>query len=96
MFAETAIVAYRQYFTDQGKQTSVFRFRLQQTNRSSPLLFSVCSKQQKLPFSVSFHVYKIYIYMETAAYMNICCHSRQKTEAQAIILNPFTVPSMCK
>jgi hypothetical protein len=32
MFAETAIVDYHFSFADQGKQTSVFHFRLQQTN----------------------------------------------------------------
>jgi hypothetical protein len=35
-FAETAIVDYRLSFADQGKQTSVFRFRLLQTNGSLP------------------------------------------------------------
>jgi hypothetical protein len=28
-FAETAIIAYRFLFADQGKQTSIFRFCLQ-------------------------------------------------------------------
>jgi hypothetical protein len=32
VFAETAIVEYPFLFADQGKQTSVFRFRLQKTN----------------------------------------------------------------
>jgi hypothetical protein len=32
-FAETEIVNYRLSFSDPGKQTSVYRFRLQQTNR---------------------------------------------------------------
>jgi hypothetical protein len=39
-FAETTIVSYRLSFADQGKQTSVFRFRLQQTNGSLLFLFS--------------------------------------------------------
>jgi hypothetical protein len=52
-FAETAIVDYRLSFSDHGKQTSVFRFRLQQTNASLPFPFSVCSKQRKLPYSFS-------------------------------------------
>jgi hypothetical protein len=45
-FAKTAIVDYRLSFSDQG-QTSVFHFRLQQTNGSLPLPFPflVCSKQ---------------------------------------------------
>jgi hypothetical protein len=33
---------------NQGKQTSVFRFRLQQTNGSLPFPFSVCSKQTEV------------------------------------------------
>jgi hypothetical protein len=33
-FAETANVDYRLSFADQGKQTFVLRFRLQQTNGS--------------------------------------------------------------
>jgi hypothetical protein len=40
-FAEIAIVDYRLSFADQGKQTSIFRFRLQQTNRSLPFSFAV-------------------------------------------------------
>jgi hypothetical protein len=44
-FAETAIVDYRLSFADQGKQTSVFLFYLQQTNGSLPFLLSVSSKQ---------------------------------------------------
>jgi hypothetical protein len=52
-FAETAIVNYRLSFTNQGKQTSLFRFSLQQTNGRLPLLFSVCRKQKEVAFSVS-------------------------------------------
>jgi hypothetical protein len=40
-FAETAIVDYCLTFADQGKQNSIFHFRLQQTNGS--LLLSICS-----------------------------------------------------
>jgi hypothetical protein len=61
-FAEKAIVDYRLSFGDQGKQTSVFRFHLQQTNRSLPFPFS----------------------------------GKQKTEAHALFLDPFTVCSSCK
>jgi hypothetical protein len=43
-FAETAIVDYRLSFADQRKQTSVFFFRLQQTNGSLQFPLSVCSK----------------------------------------------------
>jgi hypothetical protein len=43
--AETAIIDYRLWFADQGRQTSGFHFRLQQTNRCSLFPFSSCSKQ---------------------------------------------------
>jgi hypothetical protein len=39
--AETAIVHSHLSFADQRKQTSVFRFHLQQTNGSLPFPFSV-------------------------------------------------------
>jgi hypothetical protein len=38
-FAEPAIIDYRLTFADQGKQTSIFRFRLQQINESLPFQF---------------------------------------------------------
>jgi hypothetical protein len=38
-------VDYRLSFTDQGKQTSVFHFHLQQKNRSLPFPFSAYRKQ---------------------------------------------------
>jgi hypothetical protein len=47
-FAETAIVDYRLSFADQGKQTTVFRFHLQQINGSLLFLFSVCKKASKI------------------------------------------------
>ncbi len=34
----------------------------------------------------------MYIYI----HIYICCHSKRKTEAQKIFLNPFTVCSSCK
>jgi hypothetical protein len=39
MFAGTATVDYRFLFADQGKQTSVFRFRVKQTDGSLPFPF---------------------------------------------------------
>jgi hypothetical protein len=47
-FAKTAILNYLVLFANQGKQTSVFRFRLQQTNGSFPFMFSVCSRQMEI------------------------------------------------
>jgi hypothetical protein len=41
-FAETVIIDYRLSFANEEKQTSIFRFHLQETNGSLP--FSVCSK----------------------------------------------------
>jgi hypothetical protein len=48
MFAETAIADYRLSSADQGEQTSVFHFRLQQTNGSLPFQFSICRKQTEV------------------------------------------------
>jgi hypothetical protein len=50
-FAETAIIDYCLSFADQGKQTSIFWFRLQQTNGSFPFPFPVCSKQTEVAVS---------------------------------------------
>jgi hypothetical protein len=47
-FAETVIVDYRLSCADQGKQTTVYRFRLQQTNRSLPSHFPFAEKMQFL------------------------------------------------
>ncbi len=53
-FAETAIIVYRLSFVDQGKQTSVFRFNLQQTNGSFNFPFSIFAvNKHKLSFSVN-------------------------------------------
>jgi hypothetical protein len=49
-FAETEIVNYH-FFADQGKQTSVFRFRLQLTNLSCLFPFSVSRKQMEVVLS---------------------------------------------
>jgi hypothetical protein len=60
-FAETANGDYRSLFTRQGKITSVFR--LQKTNGSLPLLFSVCSKQMEVAFFCWFRFPHINIYI---------------------------------
>jgi hypothetical protein len=52
-FAETAIVDYRLSFADQGKQASVFRFLLQQTDGSLLFRFPFAESKRKLHFSVS-------------------------------------------
>jgi hypothetical protein len=47
-FAETAIVDYHLSFTNQGKQTPIFHFALQQTSRSLSFPFTVCNKQTEV------------------------------------------------
>jgi hypothetical protein len=47
-FVETAIIDGRLSFANKGKQNSVCRFRLQQTNVSRPFSFSVCSNQAQI------------------------------------------------
>jgi hypothetical protein len=50
-------------FANQGKQSSVFYFRLQKTNGSLPFPFSICSKQRNFPFpSVQYTVYTVMLY----------------------------------
>ncbi len=52
-FAETAIVDYHLLLVNQGIQTSVFRFRLQQKKRKFAVSLFRLQPQIKLPFSVS-------------------------------------------
>jgi hypothetical protein len=47
-FADTANVDYLLSFADEGKQTSLFRFGVQQTIKSLPFPFSASSKQAKV------------------------------------------------
>jgi hypothetical protein len=72
MFAETAIVNYRFSFANQEKQTCVLRFDLQQTNRSLPFRFFVCSKQTEVPDSVSF-IFRMYTYAGVSMYIYMYC-----------------------
>ncbi len=58
-FVETAIVDYHVSFADQGEQSSVFNFRLQQTNRNIPFPFSVAAVKWKLPFAINSDIYYI-------------------------------------
>jgi hypothetical protein len=51
--AEAAIVNYRLSFADQGKQTSIFRFRLQQQKEVCCFCFPFSSNKRKFLFSVS-------------------------------------------
>jgi hypothetical protein len=57
LFAETAIANYRLSFANQGKQTSVFRFCLQQRHESLPFPFSVCSKQTEVAIFCPLKIY---------------------------------------
>jgi hypothetical protein len=60
-FAETAIIDYCLLFADQEKQTSVFHFCLQLTNRSLSVLFYVSRKQTEVAVSHFFCFPYIYI-----------------------------------
>jgi hypothetical protein len=51
-FAETATAACSLSFADQGKQTSVFRFYLQQTTEIYHFRLPFAENKRKLPFSV--------------------------------------------
>ncbi len=79
---EITIVDYRLSFSNHGKQTSVFCFRLQQTNESFPFLFSVCYKQTEIAVFRQFHFPHMYIYMciYIHIYIYVCCRFQQKTE----------------
>jgi hypothetical protein len=65
-FAETGNVDYHLSFADQGKETSVFQFRLQQTSKNFP--FSVFCLQQTygtccfplVPFSLYIFVSSVF------------------------------------
>jgi hypothetical protein len=50
---KTAIVYYQLSFADQGKQTFVFRFHLQQQMELYHFCFLFAANKRKLPFSVS-------------------------------------------
>jgi hypothetical protein len=57
-FISTFIFTYHLLFANQGKQTSIFRFHLQQKNGSLP--FPSSASKQNLPFSVS-AVFPVYV-----------------------------------
>jgi hypothetical protein len=58
-FTETAVVDYRLMFADQGKQTSVFRFRSNDQMEACRFPFLFAANKLKLPFSAITHAYKI-------------------------------------
>ncbi len=101
MFADLAIVDYHLSFYDQGKQTSVFCFCLQQTNGSLLFPFSICRKQTKVAV---FHGHGdketlrwIHGNMETWRHRDMeTSNGKWKMGAQPIFLNPFTLWSLCK
>jgi hypothetical protein len=68
-FAETTVVSYRLSFADQGKQTSVFRFRLQQTNGSLLFLFSGYIDMYRIYAAVC--IFDVYIYIYGKIYAAI-------------------------
>ncbi len=77
-FDDTANVDYRLSFADQGKQTSVFRFRIAQTKESFP--FSVSSVFLYIYTlytengTIELYIYVYIIYTYTYAYTCIHTH----------------------
>jgi hypothetical protein len=98
-FAETAIVDYRSSFANEGKQTSVFYFRLQQQTEVCQCCLPLGANKWKLPFSVSsvfcIHMLRICCLFNMYIYATVS-NRKRITKAQAIFLNPFTVNSLCK
>ncbi len=110
-FDETAIVRYLLSFIDQRRQTSIFCFCLQQTNRSLLFQFFVCSKQTKQLFSFG-SVFRIYIYMTSFRFHDEQTINGLRKIAWTFIfrflfekaayispgslLNLFTICSLCK
>jgi hypothetical protein len=90
------ITNYRLSFADQGKQTSVCRFRQEQTNgkcRFQFFPFFVCVGMCVFMYV---YIYKyIYLYSHLNFYATVS-NVKRKMKAQAIFLNPFTVCSSCK
>ncbi len=97
-FAETVIVHYHLLFADQGKPTSVFRFRLQQTNGNCHSLLVPFYMSSCVCVSIYSYLY-LYLYLYPYLYGNvfiftfISCLCKQKTEALVIFPNPFIVCS---
>ncbi len=73
-FAGTANVDYCSSFADPGKQSSVICFRLQQTNRSLHVPFSVGSKQTVVAVFFQFRFLYIQIYVHVYIYIHIHTH----------------------
>ncbi len=84
-FEETAIVDNTSQFADQGKQTSIFSFRLLQTKGSWSFPFSVCNKQTEVAVFRQF-CFVCICKWKTEIYIFICSRFKRKMEAQAISL----------
>ncbi len=76
-------------------ETENVDYRLSFADQGKELMFSVAKNKRKFAVSVCMSTY-----IKTAAYIYIykyiCFRFKQKTEASAIFLNPFTVCSSCK
>jgi hypothetical protein len=97
-FAETPVVDYRSSFADQGKQTSVFHFRLQRNKLKFAVSIFRFSKQTKSPFFIS-SISCVCVWGVCAGgWGSWACFSngKWKTEALVLLLNPFTACSSCK
>jgi hypothetical protein len=82
MFADTRIIDYRSSFANQGKQTLIFRSRLQQTTEVCFFCFPFAVNKGKLLFSVSsdFRIlYTVYrTYAAVSMHIHICCPFKPK------------------
>jgi hypothetical protein len=93
LLKQTAIVDYRLPFANKGKQTSL-------CSKSGSLPFPFAENKRKLPFSIgSVFCLRNSGNVETWRHGDGGMENeeiKQKTEAQPIFLNPFTVCSSCK
>ncbi len=72
-----------------------FRFRLQQRNGSWCFPLDMCILKWQHMY-VYLYILYIYTHTENGTILYICRCFKWKTEAQAILLNPFTVCTSCK
>ncbi len=100
-------VTCHQSIDGRGRWTENVDYCLSFADQENKLPFSVSSVSVYIYISISiFLLYiSIYIYISIYVFIHtsisiftvyICCRVKQKTEAQAIFLNPFSVCSSCK
>jgi hypothetical protein len=82
--AETAILDYRLFFANQGKQTSLFHFRLQQT-KVFHFHFLFATNKWNLPFSVT-SVFSVCGNLETLRHKDMEMEKRRWRHGNKITL----------